>query len=153
MVSKTYDIRTILDLQANKYPTLFLDKVIECNPGFTSKCVKNFTFNEWFFPSHYQDDPNVPGFVLVESMVQSFLITFLSLPEFSGSRTNFIDIKSASFRRKIVPGDVMILNSELISFKRGLATGKTKATVENEIACSGEFIVSIPKIMSKYRPI
>ena len=152
MADTVFNIKDILTLQANKYPMLFLDKVLSCVPGERSRCVKNFTYNEWFFPTHYDDDPNAPGFVLVECLVQSFLISFLTLEKYHGLRTNFLDVKSASFRRKIVPGDVLTIDSELISFKRGVAKGKSIGFVEGELACSAEFVVCIPKIMENYRP-
>jgi len=147
-----FDIKQILALQANRYPMLFLDRVISCVPGESSKCIKNFTYNEWYFPSHYEDDPNAPGFVLIESLVQSFLVTFLSIEGNHGMRTNFLDVKNASFRRKIVPGDVMEIDSELMSFKRGVAKGKSVGRVAGELACSAEFVVCIPDVMELYRP-
>ena len=149
---KSYDINYIRSSQQNRYPLLFIDKIIEIKPGKYVKAIKNFTYNEWFFPTHYDDDPNAPGFVLVECLVQSFLISFLTLEKYHGLRTNFLDVKSASFRRKIVPGDVLTIDSELISFKRGVAKGKSIGFVEGELACSAEFVVCIPKIMENYRP-
>ena len=145
-------ISEILMMQANRYPNLFIDRVIDHVPGKSSKCLKNFTYNEWFFPEHYYDDPNVPGFVLIECLVQSFLMTFLTLEEYRGSRTNFIDVKNVSFRRKIVPGDSLTITCELKSLKRGLANGSAIGYVDGEFACEGDFTVSLPHIMEKYRP-
>ena len=152
MPSSAFDIKSILKLQANKYPMLFIDKVLECEPKKKSKCVKNFTNNEWFFPEHYDDDPNAPGFVLIESLVQSFLISFLSDESLRGSRTNFLDVKNATFRRKVIPGDVLTIESELTSLKRGIAKGNSVGYVDLEFACSAEFVVCLPKIMNKYKP-
>jgi len=152
MADHAFDICQILNLQANRYPMLFIDKVVSCIPGERATCMKNFTYNEWFFPNHYHDDPNAPGFVLIESLVQSFLITFLSKPEYAGSRTNFLDVNHASFRKKIIPGDVMNINSELNSLKRGVAKGTSIGIVNGELACSASFTVCIPEIMKQYRP-
>ena len=152
MSDAVFDIKDILSLQANRYPTLFIDKVVSCVPGKSSTCIKNFTYNEWFFPMHYEDDPNAPGFVLIESLVQSFLVSFLSLEKYQGSRTNFLDVKNASFRRKIIPGDVLTISSELDSFKRGVAKGTSKGFVDDDLACFAEFIVCIPEVMEKFRP-
>jgi 3-hydroxyacyl-[acyl-carrier-protein] dehydratase len=152
MSDTVFDIKDILSLQANRYPMLFIDRVVSCVPGKSSTCIKNFTYNEWFFPVHYEDDPNAPGFVLIESLVQSFLVSFLSLEKHHGARTNFLDVKNASFRRKIIPGDVLTISSELVSFKRGIAKGTSKGFVEDALACSAEFIVCIPEIMETFRP-
>jgi 3-hydroxyacyl-[acyl-carrier-protein] dehydratase len=147
-----FSIKDILNIQANKYPVLFIDRVESCVPGEKTCCIKNFTYNEWFFPSHYDDDPNVPGFILIESMVQSFLISFLSLEEFRGSRTSFLDVKNAIFRKKVIPGDTLIIESKVNSFKRGVAKGISEATVNGEFACSADFVVGIPNVMEKFRP-
>lgn len=147
-----YDITEILKLQANRYPMLFIDRVLSCTPGVSSVCLKNFSYNEWYFPTHYDDDPNVPGFVLIESLVQSFLISFLSQAQYKGSRTNFLDVHAASFRKKIVPGDTMIISSELLSFRRGMAKGRSVGKVDDQLACSAEFSVCVPEIMENYRP-
>ena len=71
------------------------------------------------FPSHYEDEANVPGFILIESLVQTFIMTFLTLENNKGNKTNFLDIKNAKLE-KVVPGDTMIINSELQSFKEEL---------------------------------
>ena len=47
----SFDIMQIQECQRNRYPLLFIDKVIEAVPGKYAKAIKNFTFNEWFFPS------------------------------------------------------------------------------------------------------
>ena len=69
----------ILKTQRNKYPLLFIDKIIKIIPGKEAIGVKNFTYNEWYFPSHFDDEPNVPGFIQIECLVQTFLMTFLTL--------------------------------------------------------------------------
>ena len=142
----------ILKTQQNKSPLLFLDKIINVIPGKSAKGLKNFTYNEWFFPVHYEDDPNVPGFIQVETLVQTFIMTFLTLPENKGKKTNFLDIKDFKFRKKIIPGDCLIIDAELHSFKRGLAKGLARGFVENDIACYGEFYCSLPDEWEKFVP-
>ena len=51
--SKEYDINYIRSSQQNRYPLLFLDKIIEIKPCKYVKAIKNFTYNEWFFPAHF----------------------------------------------------------------------------------------------------
>ena len=76
--SKTlcFDIKGIQECQQNRYPQLFIDSITDVVPGKSAKGFKNFTYNEWFFPAHFEGDPNVPGFVQIESLVQVFLMTF-----------------------------------------------------------------------------
>lgn len=138
-----FDINGIKECQRNRHPILFLDKVVDVVPRQRATGVKAFSYNEWFFPAHYEDEPTVPGFILVETMVQTFIMTFLTMPEHKGSKTNFLNIGNGSFRRQIVPGDTLVVNAELASLKRGIARGKADAYVGDEFACSADFVVSI----------
>jgi 3-hydroxyacyl-[acyl-carrier-protein] dehydratase len=148
----SFDSVEILASQRNRYPLLFVDRILEAVPGKSAVGLKNFTYNEWFFPAHYDDDPNVPGFILVEAMVQTFIMTFLSMDEHKGSKTNFLGLDKVKFRRKIIPGDTLMISAQLDSFKRGLAKGRAEGTVDGEFACSAHFEVSVPSVMDKFFP-
>ena len=146
------DIPNILKIQRNRHPILFIDRIIDIEPGKSATAIKNYSYNEWFFPSHFEDDPNVPGFIQIESLVQTFIMTFLSLDELKGNTTNFLKINNAIFKRKVLPGDVTTIYAELKSLKRGLAQGSASSFVNDEKACSAEFLVSIPSILDTFKP-
>ena len=146
------DVNKILKIQENRHPILFIDKITSINPGDSAVAIKNYSYNEWFFPSHFEDDPNVPGFIQIESLVQTFIMTFLSIEGVQGNKTNFLKINNAVFKKKIVPGDVTTIYAHLESFKRGLAKGKAHSEVDGEMACSAEFLVSVPAILDKFKP-
>ena len=146
------DVTEIQRFQCNRPPMLFVDRILEAIPGVSAVGMKNFTYNEWFFPEHYPDDPNVPGFVLVEAMVQVLLMTFLTIPEHTGERTNFVKINEVSFRKKVIPGDQLLMTATLQKFKRGIATGDVLASVEGEPKVEGVFTVALPKILETFKP-
>lgn len=146
------NIIDIIKHQRNRYPVLLIDRVIDLDPGISATGVKNFTYNEWFFPGHFDDEPNVPGFVQVEALVQAFILTFLCLPEYSGMKTNFTNIDNIRFKRKIVPGDTLFSHAKLISLKRGLAKGTVTGFVQDELTVSADFTVIIPDVFNKYFP-
>lgn len=142
----------IQQYQQNRYPCFFVDYITEALPGKYAKGYKNFSYNEWFFPSHFADEPNVPGFIQVETLTQVFLMTFLTFPEHKGKKTGFISIKNARFRKKIIPGDKLEIESELTSFRRGLARGTSNGYINGELACSLEIEVAIPDVMNQFIP-
>lgn len=150
--SVALDIKKIIKHQRNRYPVLLIDKIVELVPGERATGIKCFTYNEWFFPGHFDDEPNVPGFVQIESLVQTFILTFLCKDEYSGMKTNFVSINNIKFRRKIVPGDVLRIEATLRSFKRGIAIGFAESSVDDEPACSAEFVVSVPAILDQFKP-
>lgn len=144
-----YDIQKY---QQNRYPLLFVDMITEACPKKYAKGFKNFTYNEWYFPAHFEDEPNVPGFIQVESLTQVFLMTFLTMPEYKGKKTGFVSIKNARFRRPIIPGDKLEMEAVLESFTRGFAKGKCTGYVDGNEACSIQLEIAIPDVMKQYIP-
>jgi 3-hydroxyacyl-[acyl-carrier-protein] dehydratase len=138
--------------QQNRYPLLFIDFVEEVVPGQSAKGHKNFSFNEWFFPAHFADEPNVPGFIQIEALTQLFLMTFLTLPGNKGRKTGFVSIDNARFKRKIVPGDRLDIRAELKSYRRGLATGTSTGYVSGELACRADLVIVVPDVLDEFRP-
>jgi len=149
---KVLDIPEIKKFQRNRHPLLFIDKITKLIPGKEARGLKCFSYNEWFFPSHFDDEPNVPGFIQIESLAQTFLMTFLSLDECKGCKTNVVSIDKAKFNKKIVPGDTLTINAFLKSFKRGMAKGNVESFVNNDEACSAEFIVIVPDVFNNFIP-
>ena len=142
----------IQQYQQNRYPVLLIDVIEEARPGEYARARKNFTYNEWYFPAHFQDEPNVPGFVQMELLAQTFIMTFLTIPEHKGKKTAFLNVDKLKFRRKIVPGDTAIIEATLKSFKRGVAQGHVECTVNGEFALSADLKIGLPDIMREFVP-
>jgi 3-hydroxyacyl-[acyl-carrier-protein] dehydratase len=152
-VIRNLDVCAIQEYQQNRYPVLFIDYVKEAIPGKSAKGFKNFSYNEWFFPAHFEDEPNVPGFIQIESLTQLFLMTFLTLPENKGKKTGFISIEKAMFKKKIIPGDRLDIQAELKSYRRGLAKGSSIGYVNGELACCADLVIVIPDILNQFKPM
>ena len=146
------DIPGIKACQQNRHPLLFIDKIVETIPGKEANSIKCFSYNEWFFPAHFEDDPSVPGFILVESMVQTFIMTFLTLEEHMGKKTNFVSINNVKFKKMVIPGDLLQINAKLKSFKRGIAKGSAEGCVDGNLVCKAEFTVCLPDVLSNLKP-
>jgi 3-hydroxyacyl-[acyl-carrier-protein] dehydratase len=151
-ILRNLDAHAIQQYQQNRYPLLFIDFVEEAVPGKSAKGYKCFTFNEWFFPAHFPDEPNVPGFIQVESLTQLFLMAFLTLPGNKGKKTGFIAIENARFRKKIIPGNRLDIHAEVQSYRRGLARGSSVGYVNGELACSADLVIGIPDILNEFKP-
>ena len=146
------DIPGIKACQQNRHPLLFIDKIVDTTPGEEANSIKCFSYNEWFFPAHFEDDPSVPGFILVETMVQTFIMTFLTLEEHKGKKTNFISINNVKFKKMVIPGDLLKINAKLLSFKRGIAKGIAEGFVDGALVCKAEFMVCLPDVLSNLKP-
>lgn len=149
---RNLDAYTIQQYQQNRYPLFFLDYIEEVVPGEKALGYKNFTFNEWFFPAHFADEPNVPGFIQIEALTQMFLMTFLTLPGNKGKKTGFVSIDGAKFKKKIVPGDRLDIESKLEFYSRGLAKGVSTGYVNGEMACCAQLVIAIPDVLNQFKP-
>lgn len=150
--SLSFDINGIKQHQRNRHPVLLIDRILEAVPGKSARGLKCFSYNEWFFPGHFEDEPNVPGFVQVECLAQTFIMSFLCQEAYKGMKTNFASINNVKFRRKIIPGDVLIIDAQLQSLRRGVAQGTATSSVDGEPACSADFVIVIPDVMAGFKP-
>jgi len=152
LILKNLDAIEIQKYQQNRYPCFFVDFIEEVIVGKSAKGFKNFTFNEWYFPAHFADEPNVPGFIQIETLTQVFLMTFLTFPENKGKKTGFVSVNNAKFKKKIIPGNRLDIEATLDSYNRGLAKGRVSGFLNGELACQIELIVAVPDIMTQFTP-
>lgn len=142
----------IKQAQRNRFPSLFVDTVLDLVPGESCRVKKNFTYNEWFFPTHFPEEPIVPGYVLLEAMTQALLIAGLGQTEYEGSRTAFVKVSSCEFKKAVIPGDSLISEAQVTSFRRGILNGAVIALVEDTVACRTELVLAVPDAMPKIQP-
>lgn len=138
--------------QANRYPWFFLDIITEVKPGSYAKGYKNFTYNEWFFPPHFADNPIVPGFILTESLVQVFIMSFLTMEGNEGAIATDLSSSSSRFLLEVKPGDRLDIEANLHSYHRGIAKGEAIGRVRDKVAVSANYVVAIPSVLKKFLP-
>ena len=147
-----YGIEKIRECLLNKYPWLFLDRAIGVYPGKSVRVIKNFTYNEHFFPAHFPDDPSVPGFLQIETCMQAFLLTFLSLDNFKRRETADRSLMNVQVKRKIVPGETLEIFAFLDRFSRGVAKGRVESYVDGEQAISFEVTAIVVGELDIFKP-
>lgn len=139
------NITDIQKIIPHRYPFLLIDKVTEMEPGISAAGYKNVTFNEYFFAGHFPEEPVMPGVLIVESLAQLGAVAILSLDKYKGKIAYFAGINKARFKRKVIPGDTLTLNIEIIKTKGTIGIGKAVAKVGDEIACEAELMFAIGK--------
>ena len=139
------DINEIKKILPHRYPFLLVDYIEEMEAGVKAIGYKNVTVNEPFFQGHFPEYPVMPGVRLIEALAQVGAVAILSLEENKGKLAFFGGIKNAKFRKQVVPGDVVRLETEIIKCKGPMGVGKAIATVDGKMAAEAEISFMIGK--------
>lgn len=136
------DIQQIQALLPHRYPFLLVDKVLECEPGVRLLGVKNVTFNEPFFQGHFPNLPIFPGVLIMEALAQATaLLTSQSDESITQGTVYYLaGIDNARFKRKVVPGDQLMLDIRYLKHRRNIWSFDCRAEVEGELAASTQIM-------------
>src|SRR5260221_10071006 len=118
-------------------PFLFIDEVLELEPGVRVVARKSVTGDEWFFPGHFPGRPILPGVIMVEALAQCGAVAVLSEPENEGKLVLFAGIDGVRFKRIVEPGDELTLTCEVEAVRGPVGRGKAVARVGDELAVRG----------------
>ena len=66
-----------------------------------AKGYKNLN-DEWFFKVHWKDDPNMPGMLQIEGLIQLSALVILTLPGNKGKKMYLTSANDLMFKKKIV---------------------------------------------------
>ncbi len=141
-----FDIHAIRRILPHRYPFLLVDKITHFSED-SIVGVKNVTINEPFFVGHFEDNPIMPGVLILEAMAQVGGILFLNIVENPQDYwVYFLAIDNARFKRPVIPGDQLVFKLDLLQIRRGICKMAGKAYVEDKLVCEAELTASlVPK--------
>jgi 3-hydroxyacyl-[acyl-carrier-protein] dehydratase len=137
------DIDEIQEIIPHRYPFLLVDRVEEVTEGEGAVGYKNVSAGEPFFVGHFPDYPVMPGVLIVEALAQVGAVALLSKEENRGKLALFAGIDKVRFKRQVRPGDILRLEVRITKSRGPIGFGEATATVEGEVACSGELMFAI----------
>ena len=140
---KHLDVKQIEEIIPHRHPFLLVDYIEDYEPGEFAVGYKCVTFREDFFRGHFPQEPVMPGVLILEALAQTGAVAILSQPENKGKAVYFGGIDKAKFKRKVVPGDKLKLECEIIKQKGPVGIGKAVATVDGKVAVSAELTFMI----------
>jgi UDP-3-O-[3-hydroxymyristoyl] N-acetylglucosamine deacetylase / 3-hydroxyacyl-[acyl-carrier-protein] dehydratase len=137
------DINEVMNILPHRYPFLLVDRII----GFEgeSKCtgMKNVTINEPYFQGHFPGHPIMPGVLQLEAMAQVASIVLLRMPGNHGKIGYFMSANNVKWRRPVLPGDTLIIETEILKAKRSIASGIGRCSVNGQVVSEAELMFSV----------
>ncbi len=137
------NIEEIQEFLPHRYPMLLVDRVTNMVLGDCITAYKNITTNELFFTGHFPGKQVMPGVLIVEAMAQaSGILGFKTMnkkPE-DGSIYYFVGADNLRFKRPAVPGDQLILNSKVLTNKKGIWKFDCNAMVDDELVAKATIL-------------
>ena len=139
------DFQQVLDYLPQRYPLLMVDRVLEFEAGKRILTLKNVSNNEPHFLGHFPGRPIMPGVLILEAMAQaSGILVFRTLggkPD-ANNVYYYAGIDKARFKRPVVPGDRLEVESLMLAHKRGIWKFSCVARVDGAVAAEAEILVT-----------
>lgn len=141
-----YDINDIRRMLPHRPPFLLVDRIFYIDDTMVAG-IKNVTMNEPFFVGHFPEEPVMPGVLIVEAMAQCCgMLVLRNIPDPEHYSTYFMKIDGVKFKRKVVPGDTLHFEVQLLEpIRRGVAVVEGKAFVGETLACEATMMAQIVK--------
>ena len=105
--------------------------------------MKAVTINEPYFQGHFPGHPVMPGVLQVEAMAQVASILMLRRPENQGKIGYFMSANEVKFRKPVVPGDTLFIETEILKVKRSIGVARGRCFVNHEVVSEGELMFSL----------
>lgn len=124
-------------------PFLLLDEITHLTVMKHGTGIKHVKNDEDYFRGHFPEKPVMPGVLIIEALAQTGAVVILSNPDFKGRIAYFAGLKSAKFRKSVLPGDTLRLEVEITRVRGTFGFGQGQAFVKDDLVCEAELMFAI----------
>ena len=137
------DFAEILRSLPHSFPFRMIDRILDIEKGKRAIALKNVSMDEPYFLGHFPKEPMMPGVLILEAMAQTGGLAFESSFE-KGEEGIPVLAKIEEFRlkKRVIPGDQLIIEAEVLHIFSNLAKVKVLAKVKEETVAEGTFVLA-----------
>ncbi len=137
------DTNAVMKILPHRYPFLLVDRIIGFEGETKCRGMKNVSINEPYFQGHFPGHPIMPGVLQLEAMAQVASIMLLRMPGNQGKIGYFMSANNVKWRKPVLPGDVLIIETEMTKNKRSIATATGRCLVNGVVVSEAELMFSV----------
>src|SRR5438445_4670751 len=126
------DYSAIERILPHRYPFLLVDRITELEVDKRIVGIKNVSLNERYLSHTTYGPPVLPPTILTEAVAQVGAILVLAKPENRQRLPFFAGIERVRYRRPVHPGDVVVIEANVIRLRSrtGLLKGVPRVNGE-----------------------
>ena len=133
----------VLERLPHAFPFRMIDRILEIEKGKKAIALKNISIDEPHFLGHFPKDPVMPGVLILEAMAQTGGLAFQSSFESGGEGIPVLArVEEFRLKKKVIPGDQLIIEAEVLHAFSNLAKVKVLARVEGEPVAEGTLVLA-----------
>jgi len=137
------DFEEILRNLPHAFPFRLVDRILDVEKGKRAIALKNVSVDEPYFLGHFPKEPILPGVLILEAMAQTGGLAFESSFEKGEEGTPVLaSVEEFRVKKRVIPGDQLIIEAEVLRIFSGLAKVKALARVEEETVAEGTFVLA-----------
>jgi len=130
-------VEEIMKLLPHRYPFLMVDRILKVE-GNKIVGLKNVTVNEPYFQGHFPGHPIMPGVLQLEAIAQVAGLLMIKHAETGRQLAYFMSAENVKWRKPVVPGDVLLIEIELMKTRGKICKSKGVCKVRGEVVSEAE---------------
>jgi 3-hydroxyacyl-[acyl-carrier-protein] dehydratase len=137
------DVEEILKRLPHAFPFRMIDRILEIEKGKKAIALKNVSDDEPYFLGHFPKEPIMPGVLILEAMAQTGGLAFQSsFEKEEGGIAVLAGVEGFRLKRRVRPGDQLIIEAEVLHIFANLAKVKVLASVKGEPVAEGTLVIA-----------
>jgi 3-hydroxyacyl-[acyl-carrier-protein] dehydratase len=137
------ELKEIPDSLPHVFPFRMVDRILGIEKGKKATVLKNVSVDEPYFLGHFLKEPVMPGVLILEAMAQTGGIAFHSSFEMEEEGIPVLArIEEFRLKRRVIPGDQIVIEAEVLRIYSNLAKVKVVARVKGESVAEGTLVLA-----------